>query len=106
MIKIRIRDLEGALHNLEGKEGETLLETMLNAGLPIKADCYGCCNCSTCHVSLDPAWYVRATEPEEQETDVLELAAARTETSRLSCQVILGSECEGMEAWLMAETAP
>ena len=105
MIRIRIRDLEGDLHDLLGKEGDTLLETMLNAGLPIKADCYGCCNCSTCHVSLDAEWSSKAPAPEDQELDVLELADTRTETSRLSCQIVLDSYCAGMEAWLMQETA-
>jgi ferredoxin len=105
MIRVRVRGLDDSVHEIEGVEGETLLEAMLNAGVAVKATCYGCCNCSTCHVTLGAAWYGRLPTPEEQECDVLELAETRTPTSRLSCQIVLQAAVSGMEVALTEEAA-
>ena len=105
MTRVLVRDLDGGVHDIEATPGETLLEAMTNAGLSVKATCFGCCNCSTCHVQVAAAWYERLPAAEEQECDVLELAETRTETSRLACQVIIETEVSGMEVALMEETA-
>lgn len=105
MIKVVVRTLEGEVQHVEGGDGETLLDAMLNTGLPVKATCFGCCNCSTCHVRVAPNWYDRLDAPEEQECDVLELAGTRTETSRLACQIVLSADLVGLEVALTEETA-
>lgn len=102
-MRILVRDLGGKVQAIEGQEGETLLEAMLNAGLAVKATCFGCCNCSTCHVRVDPEWYDRLAEPEEQECDVLEMAVTRTDASRLACQVILSLDVAGLTVALTEE---
>ncbi len=104
MTRVLVRGMDGQVHEVAATPGETLLDAMLSAGLPVKATCFGCCNCSTCHVDIGVAWYERLPAPEEQECDVLELADSRTPTSRLACQVIVEGDLSGMEVALMAET--
>ena len=103
MTKVLVKDLDGQVHEVAATSGESLLDAVLAAGLPVKATCFGCCNCSTCHVDIAAAWYDRLPPPEEQECDVLELAESRTGTSRLACQVIVEPALSGMEVTLMAE---
>ena len=53
--------------------------------------------CSTCHVIVAPAWFERLRPAREEEEDMLDLAAHVTRTSRLSCQIVLGPEIDGIE---------
>jgi ferredoxin len=59
--------------------------------------------CSTCHVIVAPDWYERLTEASEDEEDMLDLAAGVTRTSRLSCQIVLDAELDGLEVRVPAE---
>lgn len=104
MTMVLVKDLDGQVHEVSATSGESLLDALLAGGLPVKATCFGCCNCSTCHVEVGAAWYDRLPPPEEQECDVLELAESRTGTSRLACQVIFEDDLAGLEVALMAET--
>lgn len=104
MTQVLVRDLAGQMHEIAATPGESLLDALLGAGLPVSATCFGCCNCSTCHVDVG-GWYDRLPAPEEQECDVLELAESRTQTSRLACQVVFEAALAGMEVALMVETA-
>ena len=63
----------------------------------IEAECGGSCSCATCHVYVDPAFFGKLTPPDETEKDLLTgVAAERKETSRLSCQIEVKPELDGL----------
>ena len=94
---VHVTDLEGARHTLEGIEGWRLMEVIRDSGLPIRAECGGACACATCHVYVDEAWLAKLISPTADEQLMLDDAMAPQENSRLSCQIILSKELEGLE---------
>lgn len=106
MPTVLVQDVEGAEHAVSVTEGQTLLEAMLDIGLPVKATCFGCCNCSTCHVEVDAAWADRLPPREEQEIDVLEGVESPTPRSRLACQIFVTGELDGLRVCLTPDTIP
>lgn len=66
-------------------------------GVPgVVAECGGVCSCATCHVYIDPRWYKQLPDPNDTEQELLEFAIDPKENSRLSCQVVITEEMEGM----------
>ncbi len=103
-MKVKVRDQQGADHEIEGTIGWTLLEAIRGAGLSVKAECGGTCSCATCHVYIDDAWAGKLPEAAEMEIEMLDLAFDVQENSRLSCQVVLEAELEGLQATLAPGT--
>lgn len=99
-IPIHITDYEGKTHTLDGLEGWRLMEVIRDYGLPIKAECGGACACATCHVYVASEWFGKLTPANSEETMMLDDAMAVNETSRLSCQIILTPQMEGLEVTL------
>jgi len=62
----------------------------------IEAECGGMCSCATCHVYVDPAWFEATGSPEDIEQDMLDSALDLQETSRLSCQIKVSDELDGL----------
>ncbi|MNO73553.1 Ferredoxin-6 [compost metagenome] len=62
----------------------------------IPADCGGACSCATCHTYVDEAWLGKVQAAESMENDMLEYAFERRDNSRLSCQLIISEEMDGM----------
>ena len=100
IIPVHVTDYEGTRHTLDGIEGWRLMEVIRDYGLPIKAECGGACACATCHVYVDPAWMGKLVAPHNDETLMMDDAMAVQENSRLSCQIILTPELEGLEVTL------
>ena len=96
-------DREGVEHELEGEVGWSLMEVIREAGLPIEAACGGCCACATCHVYVEPEWLPRLEEPCEDENMMLDEAFEVRDNSRLSCQIRLTEELEGIRVVLAPE---
>ena len=67
------------------------------------AICGGGCSCGTCHVIVDPAWFGRLGPVHDDEEDMLEVAAHRTPTSRLSCQVQMTAALDGLAVTIAPE---
>src|SRR5690606_3770029 len=88
-MKIFVTDRNGKEHELEAIEGWRVMEIIKDHGLPIKAECGGCCSCGTCHVYVDEAWRDKLFEMREDEEEMLDLAFDVDERSRLSCQIIM-----------------
>lgn len=99
-MKIFVTDQDGTTHEIEGEEELQLMEAIRDADLPIKAECGGSCACATCHVYVDPAFKDVVGEADEDEQDMLDLAFELTENSRLSCQIVLGPQHEGLKVTL------
>ncbi len=88
----------------EAKAGDRLLEVAQNAGMPLEGTCEGQMACSTCHVIVAKDWYAKLPAASEDEEDMLDLAADLHATSRLSCQLLLTDDLDGMEITIPRES--
>ncbi|MEC7819060.1 MAG: 2Fe-2S iron-sulfur cluster-binding protein [Pseudomonadota bacterium] len=89
---------------VEGAIGDTMLRAAQAAGLPLEGTCEGQMACSTCHVVVDPEWFDRLEAASEEEEDMLDLAAGVRRTSRLSCQIELQADLDGLTASIPEES--
>lgn len=98
MPKVTFTDYRGHSVEVDIAAGLTLMEGARNAGIEaIVADCGGACACATCHVYVEDEWRGKLNPRSENEADMLEFAAAETnESSRLSCQITLSAEHDGL----------
>lgn len=88
----------------EVAEGDNLLDIAQANNLDMEGACGGSCACSTCHVIVDPEFYDKMEEPDDDENDMLDLAFGLTETSRLGCQVKMNKDLDGLRVALPAMT--
>ncbi|MEC3910942.1 2Fe-2S iron-sulfur cluster-binding protein [Sphingobium sp. CR2-8] len=79
---------------VDAPTGSILLEIAQAAGQPLEGTCEGQMACSTCHVIIDTDDFARLPRASEDEEDMLDLAAAATRTSRLSCQIVLDGKLD------------
>lgn len=80
------------------KVGESAMRAALAAGVVgIDAECGGTCSCGTCLVHVMPEWFERVGPPGEIEADMLEFVGEPTEFSRLSCQIIVSDQLDGLQ---------
>lgn len=103
MVSITFVTTKGEKVATKGEPGQRLLEVGQNAGMPLEGTCEGQMACSTCHVVIDAAWFDRLPAAVDDEEDMLDLAAGVTRTSRLSCQIELTEELDGLVVHIPAE---
>lgn len=104
MPKINVITREGNATTVDAGEGLSLMEVIRDSGFDeLLALCGGCCSCATCHVHIDPAFAAKLPAVTEDENDLLDSSEHRNETSRLSCQVEITSELEGMVVTIAQE---
>lgn len=97
MTKVTFVEHNGTTHSLEAENGMTLMEVALKNAVPgVDADCGGACACATCHVYVDPEWMEKTGELSETEEDMLDFAFDVRENSRLSCQIKISDELNGL----------
>ena len=99
-MKIHVTDQDGQEHELEGLDGWRAMEVIRDWGLNIKAECGGAATCATCHVYVDDAWLDKLADPTDDEEDLLYTAQDRRPNSRLSCQILLSDELDGLKLTL------
>ena len=99
-MKIHVTDQDGQEHELEGLDGWRAMEVIRDWGLNIKAECGGAASCATCHVYVDDAWLDRLAAPGDDEEDLLYTAQDRRPNSRLSCQILLSEDLDGLRLTL------
>ena len=97
MVRVRFIERDGKTVEAEGEAGTSLLDCAQAAGMPLEGTCEGQMACSTCHVIVAPEWFDRLPEAVEDEEDMLDLAAGACRTSRLSCQIELTDDLDGIE---------
>ena len=102
-MKIKVIDRDGNKHELEGDSNSTLMEILRDAGLDIEAACGGCCACATCHVYINEQWLGKISSKDDDEESMLDQAFDVRNTSRLSCQISLSEELDGIELELAPE---
>ncbi len=104
MPKLIVTNREGETSDIEVEDGLTVMEAIRDNGFDeLLALCGGCCSCATCHVHIDPEFAAKLPEMSEDEDDLLESSEHRNETSRLSCQVPLTAELDGLKVTIAAE---
>lgn len=97
MVKIVFIEHSGEEHEVSAKPGGSVMQAAVSNGVPgIDADCGGSCSCATCHVYVDPDWLERVGGVNEVEDAMLSLSADRKENSRLSCQIEVTEELDGL----------
>lgn len=97
MAKITYIEHNGTEHVIDAKPGMTVMEGAVKNMVPgIDAECGGACACATCHVYVDEAWMDVVGRPEEMEEDMLDFGFDVRENSRLSCQITVTDELEGL----------
>jgi 2Fe-2S ferredoxin len=97
-ITVHLTEANGTRHDLAVPTGQSLMRAAVAADVDaIKADCGGTLTCATCHVFVDEAWFAKLPPAEADEDAMLEMTAAeRRPNSRLSCQLQLTPDLDGL----------
>ncbi|WP_271077414.1 2Fe-2S iron-sulfur cluster-binding protein [Aurantiacibacter sp. MUD61] len=95
-MKVTFITRDGDKVQAEASAGDRLLEVGQAAGMPLEGTCEGQMACSTCHVIVARDWFGKLPEAVEEEEDMLDLASDVQATSRLSCQIVLTEELDGL----------
>jgi 2Fe-2S ferredoxin len=104
MTTLTITDRAGTATSIEAQTGITLMEAIRDAGFDdLLALCGGCCSCATCHVYIDPEFAALVPAMSEDENDLLDSSSHRTPESRLSCQIALRPNLEGIRVTIAPE---
>ncbi len=97
MPKITFIDHDGTSRDVEAKPGTSIMEAAVQNMIPdIDADCGGACACATCHVYVDAAWADKLKARDDMEESMLDFAENVQDTSRLSCQILMSNELDGI----------
>lgn len=90
-------------HEVHVAPGTTVMHAAIDNGVPgILADCGGACSCATCHCYVDEAWTEKTGPADDVEAQMLDFVMEPKETSRLSCQIVVNDELDGLVVHLPA----
>ena len=104
-IKVKVKNYKtGKVDEIDAPLGHQLMEAIRDNDLPILADCGGAMACATCHVKVAKQWVKKLPAMRDDEKDMLDLVSAADEDSRLSCQIIITQELDGLEVSLTPES--
>lgn len=97
MAELVITDMEGNTRKVEAELGISVMEVIRDNDFEdLAALCGGCCSCATCHVYIDESWLPKLDSVEADEDELLSMAESRQPNSRLSCQIEMSEELNGM----------
>ena len=97
MPKITYIDYQDNSKTIEVENGLTVMEGAIQNDIPgIDADCGGSMACATCHVYVEEKWFDKLPNAEEAEVDMIDMAFEPKKNSRLSCQIIVTDELDGL----------
>ncbi len=104
MPQLVVTTLEGEKTTIDTVAGLNVMEAIRDAGVDeLLALCGGCCSCATCHVYVDPAFAGILPAMSEDENDLLDSSDHRQETSRLSCQLVISEDVDGLRVTIAPE---
>ncbi|MEO6247389.1 MAG: 2Fe-2S iron-sulfur cluster-binding protein [Sphingomicrobium sp.] len=104
MTSITITDRSGNERSVTAQNGLSLMENIRDSGFDeLLALCGGCLSCATCHVFVDEEFFAKLAPLSEDENDLLDSSDARQPNSRLSCQIPIGPELNGLRATIAPE---
>ena len=96
MINIKVKDLDGHVHEIKGRQGDSLMEVLRGHAWGVPAICGGLLSCGTCHVYLDEEWLDKFQQKDPEEQDLLNDFDCTRDNSRLSCQLPLQAIHDGL----------
>ena len=97
MPKITYKDHQGNSKTIDVDNGLSVMEGAIQKEIPgIDADCGGSMACATCHVYVSDEWINKISKPEDAEIDMIDMAYEPKKNSRLSCQIIVSDELDGL----------
>ena len=97
MTKVTYKDFQGNSKTVEVDNGLSVMEGAIQNNIPgIDADCGGAMACATCHVYVEEKWLDKLSKAEEAEVDMIDMAYEPKKNSRLSCQIIVSDELNGL----------
>ena len=97
MPTVKFIEFNGTEHVVDANNGESIMIAATSNLVPgIDADCGGECSCATCHVLIDAEWMAKLEPRTEQEESMLDLNPDRTDESRLSCQIPMSDDLDGI----------
>ena len=97
MAKITYIENNGKIHTVEVSNGLSVMEGAVQNNIPgIDADCGGSCACATCHVYVQDYWFDKLQKKEQAEEDMLDMAFEPNKFSRLTCQIIVNDNLNGL----------
>ena len=98
MAKITYKDFQGNSKTINVNNGLTVMEGAIQNEIPgIDADCGGSMACATCHIYIKDEWFDKIPKAEDAEVDMIDMAYEPKKNSRLSCQIIVSDELDGLE---------
>jgi 2Fe-2S ferredoxin len=104
MTTITVITRSGETKDVSAENGLSLMEVIRDNGFDeLLALCGGCCSCATCHVHIDPAFVDKLPKMSEDENDLLDSTDHRDANSRLSCQISVTDELDGLVVTIAAE---
>jgi 2Fe-2S ferredoxin len=104
MPKLVVVTRDGTEKTVEAENGLSVMEVIRDAGFDeLLALCGGCCSCATCHVHVDPEFGDRIPAMSEDENDLLDSSDHRDENSRLSCQLVMNDDLDGLKVRIAEE---
>tara|TARA_B100002052_G_C15470416_1_gene414006 strand:+ start:184 stop:504 length:321 start_codon:yes stop_codon:yes gene_type:complete len=97
MPKITYQDQKGNSKTIEVENGLSVMEGAVQNDIPgIDADCGGSMACATCHVYVEESWFSKLPKAEDAEVDMIDMAHEPKKNSRLSCQLIVSENLDGL----------
>ena len=97
MVRVRFIQHDGTEQVVQGEVGSSVMQTARDNLVPgIIGDCGGNCSCATCHGYVDPAWLDKLEPRDENEDIILDGAMDTQNNSRLTCQIKLKPELDGL----------
>ncbi len=97
MTKIIFVSSDGKQYEVDAENGSTIMEAAVKNNVPgIIGECGGACTCATCHIYIDKEWLEKAGEVSACEEDMLDFAFDVRDESRLSCQIKISDELDGI----------
>lgn len=103
MPKVTFVTRDGEEKTVEAPVGLSVMEIAKRNDIDIEAACEGSLACATCHLIIDPDWFERTGEISEDEEDMLDMAFGLKATSRLSCQIRMSDDLDGLRVFVPEE---
>ena len=104
MVRLVVVDRESAEWAVEASAARTLMEAIRDSGYGnLLAVCGGCCSCATCHVHIERAYCTKLPDMKPEEDELLSTSLNRNQTSRLSCQLVVDENFDGMRVVVAQE---
>lgn len=95
---IKFINADNSVSEINAESGTSLMQAAVDNNIDgILAECGGACSCATCHCYIEPEWFTKSGEISDVEKDMLECVLEPKNTSRLSCQVQITNEMDGIE---------